>query len=879
MLSEVYASAPLVIVETRSKGIIDVSDDIMSVSITRRLDAVSSADVTLNNYATYNSGRYNKVINIGDRAHVSFYVDGHRVQQITGRVSRVPILSLREGSYRFTITDCIGDLQYIYWDPYSAEAQDKYTGMSTLMSYGEEFLNSSSGADGGIGTLMKDFLMNVCGFPDGSVKVAKFPDMGDTVKNIVKAIAKDKLSDEELEGLYQQYFDLIFGSGTDYSSDTDDSSSSDEGGTNAQKTIASNSASIVSKMFGFSAKASANDWNSAVGFAKRGHEYDEQKNWGEWDSSDHTGKYGLTRTQVKKYLGKDQDAWRLSESDQTRVMNAVMVDITKALGKSGQNETHAVWFYFSGQKLTYDSGGEQISSQWLLKIKGKIIKSKGVWEKLIGTNSDASSEKTTGQRKGNEEKSVRAIINDGGPSSSSSDMNKGSTPKPKISADAQKKWDTFIGRYHDGAPSIDYDNFAGVQCWDLYLEYFRIITNGATKPWQPADGNPGYWKHQCLNEPATMANFNRIGPGSRAQKGDVCFWDWGGGAAGHVDIVLSDDGTTLTTIDQNIQGYRGIVKQMTWKSGDSRKVGFLRPKIFANGAPSGGASGTSEGADGGSSGGSGSSSDPIRSSAFALFKYVTFWDSNKSLESDELSGELALSNDQPTFDYVKTLCNASFRSFMSMPDGSFAAFVPDYFGFLSKDYGINNVLEIPMVEVITFNSLFDKSSYVSHYYLLTNEQNGDPWSIGPGDSGIDKIIRLRRSSGVITLENPATAEALFKLMNAQQISGCSNAAEMLQKWGVSVKNESNDQIINSTMTSLYALFNFLKFWANCFTSTISITFKPEIMPGLRVRIPDAGTTYFVKAVTHSWSPTTGGRTSMTTVCPVSDNGQIGVNPS
>lgn len=900
MSTEVFASSPLVVVETRTHGVIDVSDDVQNVSVTRRLDAVSSASVTLNNYSSYSSGRYSGIINVGDRAHVSFYVQGQRVKQITGRVSRVPMMTFNEGAYKFTITDVIGDLQYIYWDPYSREAQDKYTGFKVFDQYGEGFIESS-GQDGGIGTVINSFLQEVCGLPQGSVKVAKFPDLNDTVKNIIDAIIfKDDISQDQLEAEYQKYFDLIFGSGTDYDEDVSTDGSSNDGtsnsggetagtsglsGTDKQKAVAVSAVKALIKIFGLGDKATANDWNANVKFLGTAHggPGSTTKNWSQWDSTDHTGRYGLTKKQIKDTLGKNQEAWSLSRDDQNTAINKIM----SAIVKGGSDDKYkALYFYLTGVPLKYASGSNpQIMNGWKLQIKGKEYTHQNAWTSLV----DSGSKSVRSERNViSSERSSRAIINDGGPSSSSSDMNKGSTPKPKISADAQKKWDTFIGRYHAGAPSIDYDGFAGVQCWDLYLEYFKIITNGATKPWQPADGNPGYWKHQCLKEPATMANFNRIGAGSRAQKGDVCFWDWGGGAAGHVDIVLSDDGTTLTTIDQNIQGYRGIVKQMTWKSGDSRKVGFLRPKIFANGAPSGGASGTSEGADGGgSSGGAGSPSDPARSSAFALFKYVTFYNPNAVIAAEKgYTGEVALKNDQPTFDYFKVLCNASFRSFMSMPDGSIAAFVPDYFGFITKD-GLHNRLDIPMVEVISFNSYFDKSSYVSHYYLVTNEliggQTNDVYGMTSSmESNIMGIlsdaVRSQWGSGTVTLEGKK-ADALFKLMNAKALTGCNTPEAMLQSWGVSVKTEQQNQIIDKRMTACYALFQMLKYWSSCFTSDLNITFKPEIMPGIRVRIPDAHVTLFVKAVTHSWDANSGGRTSITTVCPVTDDGYVGVNPS
>ena len=67
LVSEVYYSGVEVIIETMGHGVIDVSDDVRSVSVTRRLDGISTASFTLVNYSTYSSGRYNGVIHVGDR--------------------------------------------------------------------------------------------------------------------------------------------------------------------------------------------------------------------------------------------------------------------------------------------------------------------------------------------------------------------------------------------------------------------------------------------------------------------------------------------------------------------------------------------------------------------------------------------------------------------------------------------------------------------------------------------------------------------------------------------------------------------------------------------------------------------------------------------
>lgn len=903
-VTEVYTSAPYVLIETRSNGVLDVSDDVQNVSVSRRLDAVSTAEVTLNNYATYNTGRYNGIINIGDRAHVSFYVDGQRIQQITGRVSRVPIQAFQEGAYKITISDAIGDLQYIYWDPYSQEAQTDFTGPQVFQVQDDIFKYSASGSDNGIGVLINSFLQKVCGFPDGSVKVAKFPDINNVVKNVVDAIIKGDVSDSELESQYQMYFDMIFGAGTDYSDDVsgDSSSSSDEDPSKTgedehgqAKNNPDGACALLLDMFDAPENATVNDWNTYVQF--KPNYSSDPVGWGVFDKTEHTGLYGLTTKQVKEAIGKNVAANTLSRSEQTKAAKVILKKCQNAIPKSNSTQTipvrTTIYYYLTGKVYSPGRGGSLIRSsvESILVVKGKEIKNAKDWESVTAqTMSSVRKFKGTSSDRSSRSVQQRALVQN-------ADGTKTTTTKQAsrsgLDAASQAKWDSFVAKYGEGKPQSYFD---GSQCWALYSVYNNIMFGASSASGVNSQngggsipsigiykGNGPYWQVGLDHIQQARDLYLKIGSGDKAQRGDAAFW-WDSGTGnpyGHVAIVLDDDGNTFHVLEQ--WDGSGTVRRGTYTRSRGKFAGFWRPKIFKNAAPDGSATGTSSGVDSSSSGSS-SSSDPIRSTAFALFKYVSFWDQNKTIESQMLGGELALKNDQPAFDYLKTLCNASFRSFMSMPDGSIAAFVPDYFGFINQDGGTPNQIDIPMVEVINFNSYFDKSSYVSHYYLLTNEISGNPMNAGPGSSINDSsmfsrfgnVIRSQNSSGTMTLENAKKADAIFKLMNAENISGCSNAQEMLQKWGVSVKNEENDLIVDHTLTALYALFQFLKFWANCFTSSLSITFKPEIIPGLRVRIPDAGTTLFVKSVTHSWDASSGGRTTISTVCPVTDSGLIGI---
>ena len=270
-----------------------------------------------------------------------------------------------------------------------------------------------------------------------------------------------------------------------------------------------------------------------------------------------------------------------------------------------------------------------------------------------------------------------------------------------------------------------------------------------------------------------------------------------------------------------------------------------------------------------------------RNETFKLFKYVMQFDPRQTLNSEMLGpGDgadtgLALVNDKPALEFVSTCCKSSMRSYMSMPDGRFVAFVPDWFGWMMPSNAQGSTIDIPVQEVISFRTDFDKSSYCSHYMLLTNESFPDP--TGMFSNPLSQTLRALISSGFISFQYQG--DNLLKLMDIS-CTGCSNLDEVMQRWGVNVITESNEYIIDHQLTSVYALYQFLRYWANCFKTQVQITFRPEIIPGLRLRFPHAGQSLFVESVSHSWNAMTGGTTSVTLVAPVNSNtGQVGVSGS
>ena len=913
LVSEVYYSGVEVIIETMSHGVIDVSDDVRSVSVTRRLDGISTASFTLVNYSTYSSGRYNGVIHVGDRMHIAFIKDSQRIDAFTGRVYKVPVVAYNESSYTVECQDVIGDLKYIFWDPYSLAAQQRYMlSIDSISSKSADYAQTNNvGDDNGIGIMLNDFLTaenGVCHLPSDAVRIAAFPSTSETMQAIIRMTVRgDVNTDAMLESVYT----MLFGGSTMFVDEDDvdnaiyDATNGEEGkdstgssgsnGLSSLKGTSSDMASVLRRLLGSPAVDADNNTISGRMKVKiDGMGPLNFKRWSDIDGAKHTGCYGLTKGQMKGHADVDSAARDCDE----KVQKKAIISIFNSMPV--KNVAKNVYYYLTGQHLYDDDSGKEDKyfskndagqTIWGLELNGTKYTSR---KKFIEKIADLLSDKSTSDLNKGE---VPA------PSSRTSDLNKGEVPAPsssssntkaqgkttesKATPEAQEKWNRFSTTYAAGRPISTFD---GNQCWSLYSVYNNIMFGWAAATggnqqgsWSEngCKGNGPYYTHAIEAYPDVNAQYVRLGPNDKAQRGDAVFW-WFGPSSnniyGHVAIVTDDDGTNFTVLEQG-QGFSNpnVVHQNTYSRSDGKLAGFYRPKNLG-----GDLTGSSSGSSGSSSGSAAALAEQYaKNETFKLFKYVMQFDPRQTLNSEMLGpGDgsdtgLALVNDKPALEFVSTCCKASMRSYMSMPDGRFVAFVPDWFGWMMPSNAKGSTIDIPVQEVISFRTDFDKSSYCSHYMLLTNESFPDP--TGMFSNPLNQTLRALISSGFISFQYQG--DNLMKLMDIS-CTGCSNLDEVMQRWGVNVITESNEYIIDHQLTSVYALYQFLRYWANCFKTQVQITFRPEIIPGLRLRFPHAGQSLFVESVSHSWNAMTGGTTSVTLVAPVNSNtGQVGVSGS
>ena len=298
-------------------------------------------------------------------------------------------------------------------------------------------------------------------------------------------------------------------------------------------------------------------------------------------------------------------------------------------------------------------------------------------------------------------------------------------------------------------------------------------------------------------------------------------------------------------------------------------------------------------------GGANSSSGSLASTAW--FFASSFGDTMNAAASQLLVGERALANDEPVWNTVKEIFNSSMRTVMAGPDGTFMAWYPDYWGVS----GNTPCLLLDDIELIDLKITQSDDTFVSHQfcagvntggqYLTSSGQTSDmQWALTQGVVSIESNTAAL-SSGVLSDvgENAISnepSELLKKLINIPEGEewrftprelyrryGARPAKKQLQHViekpndsGTSGGTDANPQYI---LPFLYALYEFMRNWANQYQMSLQITWMPNIWPGMRVKVKSLGLSGYVTNVQHSGGPNAGQySTSVTLVCPQCEKG-------
>lgn len=226
-------------------------------------------------------------------------------------------------------------------------------------------------------------------------------------------------------------------------------------------------------------------------------------------------------------------------------------------------------------------------------------------------------------------------------------------------------------------------------------------------------------------------------------------------------------------------------------------------------------------------------------------------------ESLLLSGDKSLMNDQPLLPFVQELTQGALRSFMSLPNGDFYAFHPDYFGsFNTKPYW-----EIDDIEVLEASIQLTDDNLATHVYVTG--------STLPSQS-ID-ISRRLTTAGVVNVFNAGTADFMnlpeekdthADVKKAKPFLGSYNATrDFMSRYGARPYVSESTFIKSHIFETFYAFQQFMLMWSRQFLTQFTFTFMPELYPGGLVSFPVHGIQCYIEEVNHQWDYSTGFMTS------------------
>ena len=250
-------------------------------------------------------------------------------------------------------------------------------------------------------------------------------------------------------------------------------------------------------------------------------------------------------------------------------------------------------------------------------------------------------------------------------------------------------------------------------------------------------------------------------------------------------------------------------------------------------------------------------SDFAKFSADAAFA-VRFSFPIDMLESQHMTGDKALMNDVSCLDGIKQFCKASMRNFMSLPDGRFIAFYPDYFGSIRKPYWW-----IRDIEIVDMGIQLNDEALATHVFT--------PGDIHNGSGEIDFLDKVN-SRGVVSIMHVGILESFIEELNLNLPHPAghgrlANASAFLDHYGARPFMEEQPLIRNGSFEFLYAYQTFMLKWAQQFATDVTFTFQPELMAGGIVGFPDHGIQMYVESVTHTFDYESGFRTDAVLSAP------------
>lgn len=227
--------------------------------------------------------------------------------------------------------------------------------------------------------------------------------------------------------------------------------------------------------------------------------------------------------------------------------------------------------------------------------------------------------------------------------------------------------------------------------------------------------------------------------------------------------------------------------------------------------------------------------------------------------SQVLTGEKALMNDIPVSNGVSQFCSGSMRNYMSLGDGSFCAFYPDYFGASGRD----PYWAITDLEITNMGIQLSDEALATHVYVTGGLAS-------PGS--ITEMLDAVSTPGVVTIDHVFGDGNFISTdvpgeTGGDVLSREAQAFQFLQFYGARPYSYDQPLIRSQYFEFLYAWQLFMWLWAMQFQTSVQFTFQPELMAGGRIAFPDHSLEMYIESVTHTWDYESGFTTSAVLTAP------------
>jgi hypothetical protein len=228
--------------------------------------------------------------------------------------------------------------------------------------------------------------------------------------------------------------------------------------------------------------------------------------------------------------------------------------------------------------------------------------------------------------------------------------------------------------------------------------------------------------------------------------------------------------------------------------------------------------------------------DPV---ANGLFGYIFQSSQYLSAAAAQFTGNIALIDEQPLLSTIQGIATAGLRSFMSAPDGQFWAYYPDYFGIA----GTSAKMVLEDVEMLNVSITKSDDNLATHVFVA-DDQTGQgiipdtilPWinASREGTVSVNDATVMKLMLGIDPANNPEYV-----------------GSNITSKYGERPYITQFPSVSSPLLGYLQSLQIFMKKWSEQFSTTIQLTFMPELFPGMRVQLSDYNIIVYVSEVVHN----------------------------